>query len=142
MGLIGIVSVFVALILIGIGIAVGLVACGLLAGLVALGVVSTSFIVGIRNGRAADGIRLFLLLCGLIAGVPAGAVCSLLAQSLFVAVGNGDADWLILIYGGLGGAFAGILVALSLDAISRRLHAWASERLQSALGSLASEPDS
>ena len=138
MGLVAI----VCLILVGIGIAIGLVACGLLAALVMLGAVSTSLVVGIRNGRTADGIRMFLLLCGTIAGVPAGAVGALLARSLFaVAVAGKDGDLPILIYGGIGGGLAGILIALALDQISRRLHAWASERFQSARGSSPAQVD-
>ena len=136
MGLVAI----VCLILVGIGIAIGLVACGLLAALVMLGAVSTSLVVGIRNGRTADGIRMFLLLCGTIAGVPAGAVGALLARSLFAVAGK-DGDLPILIYGGIGGGLAGILIALALDQISRRLHAWASERFQSARGSSPAQVD-
>ena len=126
MALFGLVFVVIALVLVGIGIAVGLVACFIAAVLLGLGVVSSSFVIGFRSGRPAVGIRAFLLQCGILSGIPAGAACAWLAQSFFAAYGSG---WPVLVYGALGGAFAGILVALSLDFVSRRLHFWASARL-------------
>jgi hypothetical protein len=125
MALFGLVFLVVALVLIGIGIAVGLVASVIAVALLGLGVISSSFVIGIRTGRPAAGIRAFLLQCGLLAGIPAGAVCAWLAQTFFAAYGSG---WPVLVYGALGGAVAGIVVALSLDFVSRRLHAWASAR--------------
>lgn len=131
MELFGLVFFLVALVLIGIGVAVGLVACGLAAMLLALGVISSSAFVGMRSGRAALGIRVFLIQCGLLVGIPAGAACAWLAHSFFEAYGDG---WPILLYGGLGGAFSGLLVALLLDFVSRSLHSWASARLLRAPG--------
>ena len=125
MALFGLVFLVVALVLVGIGIAVGLVACGVASVLLGLGVISSSFVIGLRSGRPAIGVRAFLLQCGILAGIPAGAVCAWLAQSFFTAYGSG---WPVLVYGALGGAFAGILVALSLDFISRRFRLWASAR--------------
>lgn len=125
MALFGLVFLIVALVLIGIGVAVGLVGCLLTALLVGLGVVSSSFFIGLRTGRAAAGIRAFLLQCGILAGLPAGAVCAWLAQAFFAEYGAG---WPVLVYGALGGAFAGLLVALLLDFVSRRLHRWATSR--------------
>lgn len=125
MSLFGIVFLIVALILIGIGVAVGLVACALAAGLLGLGVVSSSFIIGLRARRPEAGIRAFLLQCGILAGVPAGAVCAWLAQAFFAAYGSG---WPVFIYGALGGAVAGLVVALLLDFLFRRLQNWASAR--------------
>ena len=125
MALFGLVFLGVVLVLIGIGIAVGLVACAVAAALIGLGVVSSSFVIGLRSGRPAVGFRVFLLQCGILAGIPAGAVCAWPAQSFFAAYGSG---WPVLIYGALGGALAGFIVALSLDFISRRIHAWASSR--------------
>lgn len=126
MALFGLVFLVVALVLIGIGIVVGLVACALALVLLGLGVISSSFVIGIRMGRPAAGIRAFLLQCGILAGIPAGAVCAWLAQALFTAYGSG---WPVFVYGALGGAVAGAIVALSLDFVSRRFHAWASARL-------------
>ena len=126
MALFGLIFLVVALVLIGVGVAVGLVACALAAALLGIGVISSSVVVGARSGRAAVGIRVFLLQCGILAGIPAGAVCAWLAQSFFEAYGSG---WPVLVYGALGGAFAGVFVALFLDFISRRLHSWASARL-------------
>ena len=140
MALFGLVFLVVALVLVGIGIAVGLVACGVASVLLGLGVISSSFVIGLRSGRPAIGVRVFLLQCGILAGIPAGAVCAWLAQSVFTAYGSG---WPVLVYGALGGAFAGILVALSLDFISRRLRLWASVRFlpSSTTASHAIEPN-
>ena len=126
MALFGLVFLVIALFLIGVGVAVGLVACALTAALLGIGVISSSVFVGMRSGRASSGIRVFLLQCGILAGIPAGAVCAGLAQSFFAAYGSG---WPVLVYGAMGGAFAGLSVALLLDFISRRLQAWASVRL-------------
>lgn len=128
MAIAALIAFVVVLILIGIGIAIGLVACALLAVLIGLGVTSSSFIVGFRSGRPADGIRVFLLQCGMIAGIPAGAVCVWLAATLSREL-EGTIDWPLIVFGGLGGALAGIVVALCLDYISRRLHRWALDRL-------------
>jgi hypothetical protein len=127
LGLFGLIFLFVALILVGFGIAVGLVACGLAAALTGLGVISSSVLVGMRSGRAAAGIRAFLLQCGVLAGLPAGAVCAWLVQALVTEQGT---TWPVLLFGALGGAVAGTLVALCLDFVSRWLHAWASARFR------------
>lgn len=126
MGLFTLIFLVVALVLVGIGVAIGLVACALAAALVGLGVISSSFVIGIRTGRTGAGIRAFLLQCGILTGIPAGAVCAWLAETFLTA---SDAGWPILIYGAIGGAAAGIIVALCLDFVFRRLHAWASARL-------------
>lgn len=128
MGIVTLLLAAIVLFLVGGGIAVGLVACAFTAVLVGLGVLSSSVIVGLRSGRTTDGIRALLLQCGIIVGVPAGAVCALLATSLMNQM-QGAADWLVLIRGGLCGALAGVFVALILDAMSRRLHTWAALRL-------------
>jgi hypothetical protein len=137
MAIAALIAFVVVLILIGIGIAIGLVACGLLAVLIGLGVISSSVIVGFRSGRPADGIRLFLLQCGVITGVPAGAVCAWLGATLSRELA-GTVDWPVIVFGGLGGALAGIVVALWLDHISRRLHRWAAARLPLPRGSQTS----
>jgi hypothetical protein len=126
MGLPLLIFAVVAMVLIGVGIAVGLVGCVLAAGLLGLGIVSSSFIIGLRSGRPAAGVRAFLVQCGIVAGVPAGAACAWLGKTFFQEF---HGDLLVILYGGLGGALAGIIVALALDYISRRLHAWASARL-------------
>lgn len=129
MGIIGLIVILVALVLIGVGIAVGLVTCGLAALLVITGVISTSVIAGIRSGRAANGLRLFFLQCGIFLGVPAGAVCAWLLHEFYLSYREAGDDVMILVYGGLGGAVAGILIGLGLDFISRRAHTWALARL-------------
>jgi hypothetical protein len=128
MGIVGLLFVCVMLVLIGVGIAVGLVACAMAALLLGLGMISSSVLVGMRSGRPADGIRLFLLQCGLIVGVPAGAACAWLGSSLAAEL-QGVVDWQVIIGGGLAGATAGGLVALALDLMSRRLQVWAAEKL-------------
>ncbi|HEV7404041.1 MAG TPA: hypothetical protein VGO11_13970 [Chthoniobacteraceae bacterium] len=125
MALFSIVFLLVALVLIGVGVAIGLFACAVAAALVGLGVVSSSIFVGIRSGRPGHGVRAFLLQCGILGGIPAGAVCAYLAKSFFEAYGN---DWRVFVYGGIGGAVAGVIVALLLDYSSRRLAGWASAR--------------
>ena len=128
MAIAALIAFVVVLILIGIGVAVGLVACALLAVLIGLGILSSSVIVGFRSGRPADGIRVFLLQCGIIAGVPAGAVSAWLGATMWRELA-GAVDWPAIVFGGLGGALAGIMLALSMDYISRRLHRWAVDRL-------------
>lgn len=126
MALFGLVFLVVALVLIGVGFTVGLVASAVAAVLLGLGVVSFSVFIGLRSKRPALALRALLLQCGLLAGLPAGAACAWLTHSFFTAYGSG---WPILVYGALGGAAAGLLIALTLDAISRHLTVWASTRL-------------
>jgi hypothetical protein len=126
MALFALVFFVVALVLIGVGMALGLVACVVATILLSVGIVSSSIFVAVRSGRAAAGIRAFLVQCGILAGIPAGAVCAWLAKSFFEAYGQ---DTLVLVYGGIGGACAGLIIALLLDSISRRAQTWASTRL-------------
>ena len=116
----------VALILIGIGIVIGLVVCGIAGVLFAVGILSSSVVVGLLTRRPAAGIRAFLLQCAIFAGIPAGILCAWLAHSILSAAGPG---WLISLYGALGGAVAGVVVALLLDFVFRRLHRSASAKL-------------
>ncbi|MDB6080351.1 MAG: hypothetical protein JWO82_4098 [Akkermansiaceae bacterium] len=134
MAIVSLILAVVVLVLIGVGIAIGLVACAVTAALVGLGVVSSSVVVGMRSGRAADGVRVFLLQCGIIAGVPAGVFGAWLTGSLMMTEFQGAVDWPVLVCGGLAGALAGILVALALNAMWRRLHAWAVVRLPEVTG--------
>jgi hypothetical protein len=126
MALFGLVFLVVALILIGVGIVLGLVACGIAAVLVAVGVVSSSVVVGLFRRSSASGVRAFLLQCGILAGIPAGILCAWLAHSIFEAYGSG---WLVFLYGALGGALGGVIIALLVDFIYRRVHTWASAKL-------------
>jgi hypothetical protein len=112
MALFGLVFLVVALILIGVGIVVGLVACCVAAVLVGVGVVSSSVVVGLFSRSPVAGVRAFLLQCGVLAGIPAGILCAWLAHSIFEAYGN---NWLVFLYGALGGALGGVaLSSLSL----------------------------
>jgi NhaP-type Na+/H+ or K+/H+ antiporter len=72
------------------------------------------------------GIRAFLLQCGIFAGIPAGILCAWLAHSMFETYGSG---FLVFLYGALGGALGGVIIALLVDFIFRRLHRWAVARL-------------
>ncbi|MGB8168999.1 MAG: hypothetical protein WCF18_15990 [Chthoniobacteraceae bacterium] len=138
MALFALVFFVVALVLIGVGVAVGLVGCVLAVMLLGLGVISSSAFIGLRSGRPGLGFRVFLLQCGLLAGIPAGAVCAWLAQSFFAAYGAG---WPVLLYGALGGAFSGVLVALVIDFTARHLHVWASLRFHTSRSSRDGESD-
>ncbi|MCW1884602.1 hypothetical protein OKA04_07645 [Luteolibacter flavescens] len=133
MAIVSLVFAVIALLLIGVGIALGLVACAIAAVLVGLGVISSSVLAGIYSGRTTDGIRIFLLQCGIIAGVPMGAACAWVATRLMAEL-QASADLPVLVFGALGGALAGIVGALVLDQISRRLHARAAARFPGMLG--------
>lgn len=118
---------FGLVILIGVGIAAGLVAFGLAAALTGLGIVSASLAAGFLAGRPQTGVRVFLIQCGVLAGIPAGALCAWILDQVSDHV---DESWLIPVYGGIGGAFAGLLIALLMDFIFRRTQAWAEKKLQ------------
>jgi len=125
MAIFGFIFFVVALVLIGVGIGLGLMAVAIATVLLGLGVVSSSFVVGLGTRRPAWGIRVFLLQIGLLAGVPAGAIGGWLAQFLL-----GDTpDWLGVVYGALGGAVAGIAVALMLDFLIHRFQRWVAIRM-------------
>jgi len=129
MAIFGLVFGMVALVLVGIGVVIGLVACALTALLLTMGIISSSIFVGVRSGRAASGLRAFLVQIGLLCGIPAGALCAWVAKSFFAAYGG---DLSILFFGALGGAFAGVIIALMLDYLSRRAGAWAGAHLEKA----------
>lgn len=114
------------MILIGVGIAVGVVACCVADVLVVLGVLSSSVIVGLITRRPVAGVRTFLLECALLAGIPSGILCAWLVHYTIAAAGPG---WLISIYGAIGGAVAGLVIALLLDFTFRRLHRWGTTKL-------------
>lgn len=116
------------LLLIGIGIAISLAACALTAILLALGITSSSLAIALRTRRAALGLRVFLLQCGILAGLPAGATSALLIQTFITACGH---TWPTVAAGALAGALVGIGIALSLDSITRLLPLRASARLAS-----------
>jgi len=127
MGLPGIILLLVMLVLIGVGIAVGLFACAIAAVLLTLGVVSSSVALGFFTKRPQTAVRAFLLQGGVLAGIPAGAVTAWLGR---VLLEKADQSWAVAIYGGIGGAFAGALLALLLDFIFRRTHAWVEQRVK------------
>ncbi len=117
----GILFLGVSLFLIGIGFAVGLAAIGITAGLISLGVLSSSVLIGLRTGRTEFGVRAFLIQCGLLLGIPSGAVLAWMVKHLTDQIGQ---DWYVAAYGALGGALAGLTLALILDALSRNAHTW------------------
>ncbi|MFC5456354.1 hypothetical protein [Prosthecobacter fluviatilis] len=123
----GLIMLIVMVVLIGVGIGAGLFACAIAAGMVMLGVVSSSVALGFFTKRPATAMRALLLQCGVLAGIPAGAVTAWVGRTVLEKV---DESWMIAVYGGVGGAFAGALLALMLDFILRRTHAWVEERLK------------
>ena len=126
MALFGLIFLVAALILIGVGIVVGVIVCSVAAVLVAVGVLSSSIVVGLMTRRPVAGVRVFLLQCALLAGIPSGALCSWLVHYTLAAASPG---WLISLYGAVGGAVAGVVIALLLDFIFGRLHTWAAAKL-------------
>ncbi len=127
MGIPGLIALLVMVVLIGIGIGIGLFACLLAGALAALGVVSSSVALGFFTNRPATAVRALLLQCGILAGIPAGAVTAWVGRAVLEKV---DESWMIAVYGGIGGAFAGAVLALLLDYILRRTHAWLEQRVK------------
>ena len=124
-------GLFVVLVVVGAGIGIALFACVVAAMLMALGVVSSSVAIGFITKRPATGVRVFLLQCGLLSGIPAGAVTAWIGRALFEMV---DTSWHIAVYGGIGGELAGAVIALMLDFIFRRSQAWLDERKKRTMG--------
>ncbi len=127
MGIPGLIAMLVMVVLIGVGIGIGLFACMIAAALGMLGVVSSSVALGFFTKRPATAVRALLLQCDILAGIPAGAVTAWVGRTLLEHV---DESWMIAVYGGIGGAFAGALLALMLDFIFRRTHAWLEQRMK------------
>ncbi|WP_395738403.1 hypothetical protein [Prosthecobacter sp.] len=127
MGIPGLIALIVMVVLIGVGIGIGLFACMIAAGLAMLGVVSSSVALGFFTKRPATAVRALLLQCGILAGIPAGAVTAWVGRAFLDKV---DASWMIAVYGAIGGAFAGAVLALLLDFIFRRTHAWVEQRVK------------
>lgn len=127
MGIPGLIAMIVMVALIGVGIGIGLFACAIAGALVMLGVVSSSVALGFFTKRPATAVRALLLQCGILAGIPAGAVTAWVGRAIWEQV---DESWMIAVYGGIGGAFAGAVLALLLDFIFRRTHAWVEGRMK------------
>lgn len=127
MGIPGLIMLLVMVVLVGAGIGIGLFACAIAAGLAMLGVVSSSVALGFLTKRPATAVRALLLQCGILAGIPAGAVTAWVGRSVLEHV---DESWMIAVYGGIGVAFAGAMLALLLDFIFRRTHAWVEQRMK------------
>ena len=125
MGIPGLIAMLVMVVLIGVGIGIGLFACLIAVALGMLGVVSSSVALGFFTKRPATAVRALLLQCGVLAGIPAGAITAWVGRALLEKV---DESWMIAVYGGIGGAFAGALLALLLDFIFRLMHAWLEQR--------------
>ncbi len=124
-------GLFVVLVVVGAGIGIALFACVVAAMLMALGVMSSSVAIGFITKRPATGVRVFLLQCGVLSGIPAGAVTAWIGRAFFEMA---DASWMIAVYGGIGGALAGAVIALMLDFIFRRSQAWLEERKKRTMG--------
>ncbi|HEY1048296.1 MAG TPA: hypothetical protein VGE39_01020 [Prosthecobacter sp.] len=134
MELVGFIILLAMLVLVGVGIGAGLFACTIAAGLAGLGVISSSVALGFYTKKPATAVRALLLQCGILAGIPAGAVCAWVADKVFHAFATWQgwtllgAEWKIPLFGAIGGAFAGAILALMLDFILRRTHAWVEAR--------------
>ncbi|MGV3658817.1 MAG: hypothetical protein ACO1TE_01495 [Prosthecobacter sp.] len=124
------------LVLVGVGIGVGLFACAIAAGLAGFGVISSSVALGFYTKRPATAVRALLLQFGILAGIPAGAVSAWVAHKMFHAFATWQgwtllgAEWKIPLFGGIGGAFAGAILALVLEFILRKTHAWVEGRVK------------
>ncbi|GEM_PF-674855 len=136
MGLIGIAAILVMLVLVGIGIGVSLFACAVAAVLVTLGVVSSSMALGFYTKRPATAVRALLLQCGVLAGIPAGAATAWIGHEVINSIAAwqgwtaGGWEWKIPVFGAIGGAFAGVLLALLMDFILRKSQALIEERMK------------
>jgi len=128
------VVLLVMVVLIGIGIGIGLFACALGAALVTLGVVSSSVALGFLTQRPATAVRALLLQIGVLAGIPAGAVTAWIGHTVIKSIAAWQGwtpeglEWKVPLLGGVGGAFAGVILALLLDFILRKSHAWLQTR--------------
>jgi hypothetical protein len=127
MNLVGIFVILLTLVLIGVGIGIGLFASAIAVALVMLGIVSSSVALGFFTKRPATAVRALLLQCGVLAGIPGGAVTAWLGRAFLEQV---DQSWMIAVYGGIAGAVAGAILALLLDFIFRRTHAWLEHRVR------------
>ena len=116
------------LVLIGVGLVVGVVAVALTFGLVAAGVVSSSVMIGVWRGRAQAGLRALLLQLGVLGGIPAGMLCAWAGTALWKEI-DGTLV-VILLAGGLAGAFGGAVVALMFDFLAGRVQRWLGARLE------------
>jgi hypothetical protein len=136
MGIFGLIAVLVMLVLIGMGIGVGLFACAIAGVLTTLGVVSSSVALGFFTKRPAAAVRALLLQCGILAGVPAGAITAWVGHGVINGIAAwqgwrvGGWEWKIPLFGALGGAVAGAVLALLLDFIFRRSHTWLEGRMK------------
>jgi hypothetical protein len=136
MGFLGVIVLLVMLVLIGMGIGVGLFACAIAAVLVLLGVVSSSVALGFFTKRPATAVRALLLQCGILAGIPAGAIVAWAFHGGINGIAAwqgwrvGGWEWKTPLFGALGGAVAGAVLALLLDFIFRRSHTWLEGRMK------------
>jgi hypothetical protein len=119
----GLIALFIALVLIGVGIAVGLVACAAGSVLVATGMVSSSILVGFWKRRTLAGVQAFFVQCGVLLGAPMGAVLAWGASHAWSMVSG---DGRVLALGAVGGAAGGLVIAWLASAAATRFarQAW------------------
>jgi|GEM_PF-2453181 len=129
MALFGLIFFVVAMILLGVGIALGVFVSILAFVLLSLGVISSSVVVGMRRKSAGAGIRMFLILTGLLGGIPSGILCAWIASN-FMDMAGVNAK--ILVYGGLSGAVSGLFLAVMFDFIYRNSSRWIEQRFSPA----------
>ena len=115
----------ISIVLIGVGIGIGLVISALAGGLVLAGTVSSSVALGIFTRRPATAVRAFLLQCGVLSGLLAGAGLTWLCVPYIEPLErNGTTIGL----GSLAGALSGVVVALVTDYIFRKMLSWIEAR--------------
>jgi len=91
---------------------------------------------GFLTKQPATAVRALLLQCGILAGIPAGAVTAWVGHGAINSIAAwqgwrlGGWEWKIPLFGALGGAFAGALLVLMLDFIFHRSHAWLELRMK------------
>lgn len=133
----------IMLIIIGAGIGVGLFLCVVASALVLLGVISSSAVLGFITRKPATALRVFLLQCGILTGIPCGALLAWAGHHLvryaeeLAVQWPGSLEWQVPLLGAIGGGLGGAVLALSMDFILRRSHAWLSQRYDKMLNSAA-----
>lgn len=125
---------FAMIAVLGVGIGLGLFAAAVGAMLAGLGIISSSVALGFLTRRPAAAMRAFLLQCGVLAGIPVGAVTAWVGHEVINSIATwqgwsaGNWEWKIPLFGAVGGALAGLILALLMDYVLRKTHAWVESR--------------
>jgi hypothetical protein len=122
MAIVSFLGTIVALVLIGVGIAFGAAAAVATVILCGLGILSSSVAIGFWRGRVESGLSAFFLMCGILAGIPAGMLCAWVVST--IAAGIDPGLLAVLGVGAAVGGASGAVVAVLLDFTARKLRAW------------------